>query len=88
MTSQVREPDDSVAGEAQERESRAGPPDLMDSGLLFARTTQLACEGAVSLLLRTSVREMWDQLVRAGLEWEDEFTRVPEHRRLQRTERA
>jgi hypothetical protein len=51
---------------------------------MFARTTQLACEGAVSLLLKTSVREVWDQLVRAGLEWEDEFTRVPEHRRTRR----
>jgi hypothetical protein len=61
----------------------------MDSGLLFARTTQLACEGAVSLLLKTSVRELWDQLVHAGLEWEDEFTRVPEHRRTRRaSERA
>jgi len=61
----------------------------MDSGLLFARTTQLACEGAVSLLLRASVREVWDQLVRAGLDWEDEFTRVPEHRRTRRdSERA
>jgi hypothetical protein len=88
MTSQVREPDDSAAGQAQEQERRAGPPDLVDSGLLFARTTQLACEGAVSLLLRTSVREVWDELVHAGLEWEEEFTRVPERRRLQRSERA
>jgi hypothetical protein len=88
MTSHVREPDDSAAGQAQEQERRAGPPDLLDSGLLFARTTQLACEGAVSLLLGTSVREVWDELVHAGLEWEQEFTRVPERRRLQRSERA
>ncbi|HEY2595434.1 MAG TPA: hypothetical protein VGK33_16200 [Chloroflexota bacterium] len=87
MTSQVRESDDSAAGQAQEQERRAGPPDLVDSGLLFARTTQLACEGAVSLLLRASVRDVWDDLVRAGLEWEEEFTRVPQHRRLKRAER-
>jgi hypothetical protein len=88
MTSQVRQPEQSVVEHAQEQERRAGPPDLMDSGLLFARTTQLACEGAVSLLLKTSVRELWDQLVRAGLDWEDEFTRVPEHRRVKRVERS
>ena len=84
MTSQVRESDTSGAMSPREQERPASPPDLMDSGLMFARTTQLACEGAVSLLLKTSVREVWDQLVRAGLEWEDEFTRVPEHRRTRR----
>ena len=89
MTSQVREPDDSATMTPREQERRVGPPELMDSGMLFARTTQLACEGAVSLLLKASVREVWDQLVRAGLEWEDEFTRVPEHRRTRRaSERA
>jgi hypothetical protein len=83
MTSQVREPDESASGTAQERERPASPPDLVDSGLLFARSTQLACEGALSLLLKTSVREVWDQLVRAGLDWENEFTRVPNPPRTQ-----
>ena len=66
MTSQAREPENSAAMTPREQERRANAPDLMDSGLLFARTTQLACEGAVSLMLKTSVRELWDQLVHAA----------------------
>ena len=37
----------------------------------LVRTTQLAAEGAVSLLLHVSVRDVRDRLVDAGLEWEE-----------------
>jgi hypothetical protein len=63
-----------------ERESTASPPDLLDSGLYYARNTRLACEGALSLLFKSSVRDVWDELVRAGIEWEDRYTRVPQSR--------
>ncbi|MBV9581042.1 MAG: hypothetical protein JO057_20880 [Chloroflexi bacterium] len=52
-------------------------PSIADAGVIYARNTRLACEGALSLLLNSSVRDLWDQLVRAGIEWEDTYTRVP-----------
>jgi hypothetical protein len=76
MTNQVDEPDKRSLKSAGE--GVAASPDLASSGRQLIRTSQLLCEGALSLLLSTSVRDAWDGLVRAGLEWEDEYTRVPE----------
>jgi hypothetical protein len=47
----------------------------------YMRECQLATEGAVSLLLSLSVRDVFDNLVRAGREWEDEYTSRPARRR-------
>jgi hypothetical protein len=88
MTSQVHEPETSGLGWEDEQERRAAPPGLLDSGMLFARSAQLTCEGALRLLFSTSARDIWDRLVRAGLEWEDEYTHESEHRGRQRAERA
>lgn len=48
----------------------------------YAREAQLAAEGAVSLMFSMSVRDMVDQLVQAGREWEDEYTTRPARRRV------
>jgi hypothetical protein len=48
----------------------------------YAREAQLACEGAVSLALSHSVRDVLDQLVQAGRDWEDEYTSRPARRRI------
>jgi hypothetical protein len=45
------------------------------------RTAQLAAEGAMHLLVRLSLRDALDDLVQAGRDWEDEFTRQPMPRR-------
>jgi hypothetical protein len=47
----------------------------------YMRECQLATEGAVSLMLGLSVRDVFDNLVRAGREWEDEYTSRPARRR-------
>ena len=88
MTSQVHEQEMSELGWEDEQERRAAPPGLLDSGMLFARSAQLTCEGALRIMLSTSARDVWDRLVRAGLEWEDEYARVSEHRGRQRAERG
>jgi hypothetical protein len=48
----------------------------------YAREAQLAAEGAVNLVLSLSVRSVFDQLVQAGREWEDEYTSRPARRRI------
>jgi hypothetical protein len=48
----------------------------------YMREAQLAAEGAVSLALSVSVRDVFDQLVRAGREWEEEYTSRPVRRRI------
>ena len=48
----------------------------------YAREAQLAAEGAFSLMLNLSMREMFDQLIRAGREWEDEYSSRPSRRRI------
>lgn len=83
ITSQVHEQETSEPGYEQER--RAARQGLVDSAMLLARSAQLTCEGALCLLLRTSARDLWDTLVDAGLEWENESMRVSEHRGRQRT---
>jgi hypothetical protein len=88
MTNQARKQETSELGWEHEQERRAPPPGLLDSGMLFARSAQLTCEGALRLLFSTSAPDVWDRLVRAGLEWEDEYTRVSEHGGRQRGERA
>jgi hypothetical protein len=88
MTSHVHQPANSEVATRHEHQQRAAPPGVFDSALLFARTAQLACEGAVSLLLSTSARGVWDGLVQAGLEWEEEYTRVPERGRRDMLERT
>jgi hypothetical protein len=47
----------------------------------YMRECQLAAEGAISLLFKTSARDVLDQLVRAGREWEEEYTSEPPRRR-------
>ena len=47
----------------------------------YMRECQLAAEGAISLLFKTSARDVLDQLVRAGREWEEEYTSQPVRRR-------
>jgi hypothetical protein len=75
---------ESSGGPAPRRARRESRPDLVNLGQA-ARATQLACEGALSLLFRTSLRDVLDRLVVAGIEWEDEFTRVPARRERQRS---
>jgi hypothetical protein len=76
--------DPESSGPAPRRTRRESRPDLVNLGQA-ARATQLACEGALSLLFRTSLRDVLDRLVAAGIEWEDEFTRVPADRGGQRS---
>src|SRR5262245_15011432 len=40
----------------------------------YLREMQLATEGAVSLMFKTSLRGVLDQLVQAGRDWEDEYS--------------
>ncbi|MBV9328716.1 MAG: hypothetical protein JO352_33820 [Chloroflexi bacterium] len=80
MTSQAHESEQSGPITELELAGGAASLSIADSGLQAARNTRLACEGAVSLLFSTSVRDVWDQLVRAGIEWEDKYTRLPEPR--------
>jgi hypothetical protein len=47
----------------------------------YMRECQLAAEGAISLLFKTSARDVLDNLVRAGREWEEEYTSQPVRRR-------
>jgi hypothetical protein len=69
MTSPMEEPIEST--QMADREN------LADAAMHYARDGRLACEGALSLLFKASVRDIWDGLVRAGIEWEDKYTRVP-----------
>jgi hypothetical protein len=46
----------------------------------YVREVQLAAEGAMSAMLNLSLSEMFDQLVEAGRQWEDEFTSQPRRR--------
>jgi hypothetical protein len=48
----------------------------------YAREAQLAAEGAVSLVFNLSVRDVFDQLVQAGRDWEEEYTSRPVRRRI------
>jgi hypothetical protein len=48
----------------------------------YAREAQLAAEGAVSLALSLSMREVFDQLIQAGRDWEDEYASRPARRRI------
>jgi len=48
----------------------------------YAREAQLAAEGAMSLMLNLSMRDVLDQLVQAGRNWEDEYTSRPVRRRI------
>jgi hypothetical protein len=48
----------------------------------YAREAQLAAEGAMSLVFSLSVRDVFDQLVQAGRDWEDEYTSRPARRRI------
>jgi hypothetical protein len=79
MRNEIDEPDKSSPRPAREPAGVAST-DLVTLGKQWTRTSQLACEGALSLLFSTSVRNVWDGLVRAGLDWEDEYTRVPQRK--------
>jgi hypothetical protein len=60
---------------------RRPPGDPVRAVQRYVREMQLATEGAMSLLLNVSVSEVFENLVRAGREWEDEFTAQPPRRR-------
>jgi hypothetical protein len=47
----------------------------------YLRDVQLVAEGAMSMLFNLSVRDMFDELIRHGREWEDEYTRGSAPRR-------
>jgi hypothetical protein len=53
--------------------------DLARKGRRYGRETMLATEGAANLMYRWS-RRLFAELVRAGLEWEDEISRSPRRR--------
>jgi hypothetical protein len=53
--------------------------DLARKGRRYGRESMLATEGAANLMYRWS-RRMFAELVRAGLEWEDEISRSPRRR--------
>ena len=49
----------------------------------YLRDAQLVAEGAMSMLFNLSVRDMFDELIRQGRAWEDEYTRgMPQRRRV------
>ena len=48
----------------------------------YAREAQLAAEGALSMMFSLSVRDVFDQLVQAGRDWEDEYATRPTRRRI------
>jgi hypothetical protein len=83
--------DQKAAWARRERERRMLEREAMDvrgsvrdsSRLLqwYVRDMQLAAEGAVSLLFNASPSEVFDNLVRAGRDWEEEFTSQPPRRR-------
>jgi hypothetical protein len=73
MTDHANEPAATEAETGSEHLQRARAPGLADAGLLFARSGLLACEGAFSLLISTSPRDVWLRLVQAGVEWEEEY---------------
>ena len=47
----------------------------------YMRECQLAAEGVISLLFKTSARDVLDNLVQSGREWEEEYTSQPVRRR-------
>jgi hypothetical protein len=77
----VRERGRRLAERGVERVQRARLPRLPvgeDSLYMmqrYAREAQLAAEGAFSLMFSLSVRDVFDQLVQAGRDWEDEYGR-------------
>jgi hypothetical protein len=83
--------DQKAAWARRERERRTLERDVTDvrgsvrdsSRVLqrYVRDMQLAAEGAVSLLFNSSPSEVFDNLVRAGRDWEEEFTSQPPRRR-------
>jgi hypothetical protein len=60
-------------------EGEAKIADSVRMGVRYGREAQLAAEGAMTVLLRWS-RRTFDDLVRAGREWEEE-TSLPNRRR-------
>jgi hypothetical protein len=83
--------DQKAAWARRERERRTIDRDVTDvrgsvrdsSRLLqrYVRDMQLAAEGAVSLLFNSSPSAVFDNLVQAGRDWEEEFTNQPPRRR-------
>jgi hypothetical protein len=67
-----------LEGARQTRGPAPSPAQLAQHSL---RTAQLAAEGAMSLLFELSLKDALDVLVRAGRDWEEEFTRQPTPRR-------
>ncbi len=74
---------------ARERARRGGrhlalPTPSADTRRLaqhYMRDIQLVAEGAFSKLFNLSVRDVFDELIREGRAWEDEYTRGPAIRR-------
>jgi hypothetical protein len=68
-----------LEGTGRARRPGADPARLVQRSL---RQAQLATEGALSLLFRMSPSDVFEQLVRAGRAWEEEFTSPPARRRV------
>ena len=68
-------------GSARQRRLPGPSGDLRWLALRFGREAQLAAEGAMSLLLSVSARDVFDELIRAGREWEEEYVSSPPQRR-------
>jgi len=67
---------------AEVGDERAGMTDRMRSKVgPYGREAQLAAEGALSLLYRWS-RHSFDELVRAGRDWEEQAKRSADRRRI------
>jgi hypothetical protein len=68
--------DDERARRRAEKRVQARAAELARLGRHYGREGQLATEGAISILLGWS-RKTFDDLVRAGRQWEDETSRAP-----------
>src|SRR3954447_25558053 len=78
-TRRLAEGESRVRGAAARLEPGESPLFFMQR---YAREAQLAAEGAMSMVFNLSVREVFDQLVQAGRDWEDEYTSRPVRRRI------
>jgi hypothetical protein len=69
------------AGEVGPRWLRRARIDPSRTVQRYVRESQLATEGALSLLFKASLSQAIENLVRAGREWEEEFNAAPPRRR-------
>jgi hypothetical protein len=76
-----REQERRLSGSESSSRARGFPGDSARIVQRYAREMQLAAEGAMSLLMKLSVQDAFDQLVRAGRDWEEDFMSQPPRRR-------